>query len=237
MKAMIFAAGRGTRLGEITGTMPKALVDINGRSALRIAVEKCSAHGFKDLIVNVHHFPEMVEEEIEKLRKEGHSIAVSDERDELLETGGGLYKARDFFDTDPFLLYNVDIITDLDLNSLYDFHMEKRGIATLAARHRKGNRFFLSDDEGRLRGWRNRATGEEIIIERTHVLNEVGFSGIHVVDPAIFKFMEEGVYSLTPFYLKIAKEQKIYTYVDDSGYWTDVGTVETLELARKLSRH
>ncbi len=102
MKAMIFAAGKGTRLGTITGSMPKALVDINGKTALRIAVEKCYIHGFNDIIVNVHHFADLVEEEVEKLQKSGYNIKVSDEREKLLETGGGLFKARRFFDDRPF---------------------------------------------------------------------------------------------------------------------------------------
>lgn len=237
MKAMIFAAGKGTRLGTITGSMPKALVDINGKTALQIAVEKCYVHGFNDIIINVHHFADMVELEAEKLRKKGYNISISDEREQLLETGGGLYKARNFFNDKPFLLYNVDIITDLDLTALYRYHLEKEGLATLAGRHRKGNRFLLVNQEGLLKGWRNNSTGEEILITRKNgQLNEVGFSGIHVVDPHIFKFMNEGVYTMTTLYLRLAKRHKIYTYIDDRGYWGDIGTPETLEHAREISK-
>ena len=110
MKAMIFAAGLGRRLGKITQTIPKALVDINGKTALHIAVERCSSYGFNDIIINVHHFADMVENEVIKLNDMGFRISVSNERDMLLENGGGLYKARSFFDNNPFLLYNVDII-------------------------------------------------------------------------------------------------------------------------------
>ena len=123
MKAMIFAAGLGKRLGKITENIPKALIDINGKSALQMAVEKCSAHGFNDIIINVHHFSDMVEDEVRRLNKMGFKISVSDEREMLLETGGGLYKARGFFDKSPFLIYNVDIISDLDLSVLYRFHL------------------------------------------------------------------------------------------------------------------
>src|SRR5674476_246142 len=119
MKAMIFAAGLGKRLGDISEKIPKALVDINGKTALQMAVEKCTQYGFNDIIINVHHFADMVEDEVKKLNRIGFSVSVSDEREMLLENGGGLYKARDFFDTAPFLLYNVDIISDLDLSSLY----------------------------------------------------------------------------------------------------------------------
>src|SRR5512139_2994115 len=105
MKAMILAAGKGTRLGEITDTIPKALVDINGKSALRIAVEKCTSSGFNEIIINVHHFADLVEKEANDLKKSGFRITISDEREKLLDTGGGLFKARNFFDTSPFLLY------------------------------------------------------------------------------------------------------------------------------------
>jgi N-acetyl-alpha-D-muramate 1-phosphate uridylyltransferase len=234
MKAMIFAAGLGTRLGRLTESIPKALVDINGKTALRLAVEKCASQGFDDIIVNIHHFPGMVEEEIGILRQEGFRIEVSDEREELLETGGGLYKARHFFDDSPFLLYNVDIISNIDLAAFYRYHILKKGLATLAARHRQGNRFFLVDGEGLVRGWRNRATGEEILLKKATDLTEIGFSGMHIVEPAIFSFMKKGVYSLTPLYLRLGRRHRIFAYIDDSGYWTDIGTIETLEFARRL---
>lgn len=234
---MIFAAGKGTRLGTITGSIPKALVDINGKTALQLAVENCHSKGFNDILVNVHHFPEMVIAEAEKLRKAGYSITISDESDELLETGGGLYKARDFFDSKPFLLYNVDIVTSLDLASLYEYHKSKKGLATLAVRNRKGNRFLLVDTEGMLHGWRNVSTGEEIIITRkAGELHDRGFSGIHVVEPRIFKYMNEGIYTMTTLYLRLAKRHKIYTYTDNSGFWGDIGTPETLKSAREMSK-
>jgi N-acetyl-alpha-D-muramate 1-phosphate uridylyltransferase len=237
MKAMIFAAGKGTRLGNITGSIPKALVDINGKTALHRAVEKCCKHGFDDIVINVHHFPDLVEMEITKLRKKGFHLSVSDEREMLLETGGGLYKARDFFDRKPFLVYNVDIITDFDLSALCQFHLSKKGLATLAARHRKGNRFLLIDESGIVRGWRNNATGEEILTSsQNEGLSEIAFSGMHIIEPEIFEYMEEGVYSMTTLYLSIAGNHNIYTYVDDNGYWGDIGTPESLENARMISR-
>lgn len=236
MKAMIFAAGRGTRLGKITETIPKALVDINGKSVLRIAVEKCHRHGFDDIIVNVHHFADMVEEEIKKLRIKGYRITVSDERDELLDTGGGLWNVRDFFDSGPFLAYNVDILSDLDLTALYNYHFSRKGIATLAARHRKGNRFYLIDEESALCGWINKATGEEILVKgRNRKLSEIAFSGIHIIEPEIFNYMEEGIYSMTKLYLKLAAHHNIFAFIDDTGFWGDIGTPENLEYARNLN--
>jgi len=235
MKAMLLAAGLGTRLGDITGSLPKVLVDINGRSLLRIAVEKCTSSGFDDIIINVHHFADMVVEESERLKREGFRITVSDEREFLLETGGGLYKARNFFGKEPFLLYNTDTITDLNLHALYNFHLEKKGLATLAVRNRSGNRFFLIDKEGLLKGWCNKSTGERIVAcEETEMLNEIAFSGMHIIEPEIFNYMNEGVYTMTALYLQIASSHDIFTYRDDSGYWVNVGTPDNIEAARSL---
>jgi NDP-sugar pyrophosphorylase family protein len=235
MKAMIFAAGLGKRLGKITENIPKALVDVNGKTALQMAVEKCTAHGFSDIIVNVHHFAGMVEDEVKRLNNMGFRISVSNERELLLETGGGLYKARDFFDKTPFLIYNVDIISDLDLSALYNYHFEKKGLATLAVRNRPGNRFFLIDRSGIIRGWRNISTGEQILTSATDVeLSEIAFSGLHIVEPEIFDCMSEGVYTMTTLYLKLAAEHNIFTFRDDEGYWGDIGTPESLEYVRKL---
>jgi NDP-sugar pyrophosphorylase family protein len=235
MKAMILAAGKGTRLGEITAEMPKVLVDINGKSLLWLAVEKCSASGFDDIIVNVHHFADMVEAEVAALRKTGFNITVSDERELLCETGGGLFKAREFFNKDPFLLYNADTVTDLDLNSLYRYHNKMKGLVTLAVRNRTGNRYFLVNREGILKGWCNKTTGERIIAgEETETLYEIAFSGMHIIEPEIFTYMSEGVYTMTALYLQLASSHNIFTYRDDSGYWVNVGTPENLEAARNL---
>ena len=235
MKAMIFAAGLGKRLGKITETIPKALVDIDGKTALHLAVEKCSTHGFNEIIVNVHHFADMVEKEILKLNKMGYRITVSDEREKLLETGGGLFKAKWFFNDDPFLIYNVDIISDLDISALYRFHLEKRGLAALAVRHRPGNRFYLIDDECIIRGWRNNSTGEQILTSQaSDNLSEIAFSSMHIVEPEIFRYMNEGIYTMTTLYLKLAEKHNIYTFLDDSGYWGDIGTPESLEFVRGL---
>jgi NDP-sugar pyrophosphorylase family protein len=235
MKAMIFAAGLGRRLGNITESIPKALVDINGKSVLQRAVEKCSAYGFNDIIINVHHFADMVEDEVRRLNTMGFRISVSDEREKLLENGGGLYKVREFFDKNPFLLYNVDIISDLDLSALYRLHLVKKGLATLAVRHRPGNRFILIDIEGQMRGWRNISTGEQILAGTgDEGLSEIAFSSMHIVEPEIFNYMSEGVYSMIDLYLRLAAEHNIYTLKHDEGYWIDVGTPESLEYVRKL---
>jgi NDP-sugar pyrophosphorylase family protein len=235
MKAMIFAAGLGKRLGNITDSIPKALVDINGKSVLQMAVEKCSAYGFEEIIINVHHFADMVEDEVKRLNKMGFRISVSDERDKLLENGGGLYKARDFFGNDPFLLYNVDIISDLDLSVLYRLHLKMKGLATLAVRHRPGKRYLLIDNEGQLRGWRNISTGEQILAGVPEDgLSEIAFSSMHIVEPEIFNYMNEGVYSLVTLYLNLAAQHNIFTLKHDYGYWIDIGTPDSLDYVRKL---
>jgi NDP-sugar pyrophosphorylase family protein len=153
----------------------------------------------------------------------------------LLETGGGLYKARGFFDSNPFLLCNADTLTDLDLSALYTYHMKMQGLATLAVRNRKGNRYFLVNQEGMLKGWCNKVTGERIIAgEETENLYEIAFSGRHIINPEIFNYMSEGVYTMTALYLHLADSHKIVTFKEDGGYWVTVGTPENLEDARKF---
>jgi NDP-sugar pyrophosphorylase family protein len=205
MKAMIMAAGKGTRLGTITENLPKALIEINGKSILSMTVEKCTRYGFDDIIINIHHFADMVEEEVKRLKMSGFRITVSDEREMLLENGGGLYKARDFFDKDPFLVCNVDIVTDLDLALLYSYHKQNAGLATLAVRNRPGKRFLLVDSKGMLRGWFNRDTGERIISgKEDNSLSEIAFSSFQIIDPECFNYMSNGVYSLVTLYLHLA---------------------------------
>ncbi len=237
MKAMIFAAGLRKRLGSLSANSPKALVDINGKSVLHRAVEYVTAAGFNEIIINVHHFADMVDKEIRLLRKQGFNLSVSDERDLLLETGGGLYKAKSFFSDEPFLLYNTDIITTLDLGKLYDFHAQNRSIATLAVAERNDDRVFLVNRSGILCGWMNRSTSERIISSGSDKeLTGVCFSGIHIADPSIFSFMKDGVYSLTALYLEIARTEIINTYRHDGDFWADAGTPEEVTRIRQIIR-
>ncbi len=236
MKAMIFAAGLGTRLGEISRERPKALVDINGKTALRIAVEKLTGYGFDDILVNLHHHPALMMEEIEKLHTDGFKITVSDESEELLDTGGGLYKAQSFFTDGPFVCYNVDIFTDLNIKALYDQHMAAGALATLAVRHRPGNRFLLVDRHARVRGWCNKATKEEILtVDSRKGLEEIAFSGIQVVSPAIFEMMPAGIYSMISLLLMVAGKNIISSLLHDEGYWFDCGTPQNLEKIRSFT--
>ena len=230
MKAMIMSAGKGTRLGKITETIPKVLVDINGKTLLQVAAETCARYGFDDIIVNVHYMAGMVEEEVKRLNRLGFKITVSDERDLLLENGGGLYKAKDFFDSNPFLVYNADIVTNLDLSSLYHYHLKNKGLATLAVRNREGSRFLLVNSDGVLKGWCNIATGEEILaVNGEEDLSRIGFSSIQIIEPEVFKYMRDGIYTVVSLYLELAASHNIYTYRCDDGYWFNVGTPEELE--------
>ncbi len=232
---MIMAAGKGTRLGKISETIPKSLLDINGKTLLRRTVENCSEFGFDEIIINVHHLADIVESEIDNLRRDGFSITISDERDMLMETGGGLFKARHFFGSEPFLLCNADTLTDLDLRAFYNYHLKMKGLATLAVRNRPGNRYFLVDTEGRLKGWCNKATGERIVAgEETDPLKEIAFSGRHIIDPEIFRYMTDGIYTMTALYLHLAESHIINTYLENGGYWLTVGTIADLEAARQF---
>lgn len=235
MQAMIMSAGLGTRLGEITRSIPKVLVDIGGKSLLQHAVEYCCRYGFHDIIVNVHYMAEMVEKEIRRLNSMGFRISISDERERLLENGGGLYKARHFFKKTPFLVYNADIVTDLDLSLLHDYHLSKRALATLAVRKRPGSRFLLTDKDGVLRGWRNVSTGEQILkADSEEGLTALGFSSVQIIDPEIFRHMREGVYTVVDLYLELADTGRILTRRFDDGYWFNVGTPENLENVREF---
>ncbi|NJN78229.1 MAG: nucleotidyltransferase family protein [Saprospiraceae bacterium] len=235
MKALLFAAGLGTRLRPLTDEKPKALVEINGKTLLQITIEKLVYFGFKDIIVNIHHFADLMIETIEKSKGWGANITISDERNELLETGGGLKKAAWFFDdNEPFLVHNVDVIHDLDLRKLYDFHLQNQALATLAIRKRVTSRYLLFNNDLQLRGWQNIKTGEVKIAKRTQgQLWSFGFSGIHIIDPKIFPLLtENGKFSIINPYLKMAKTELIQGFDHSDSVWIDVGKHESLEEAK-----
>lgn len=235
MKALIFAAGLGTRLRPLTNDKPKALVEINGKTLLQITVEKLVAFGFDDILVNVHHFADLMIETVEKNNGWGAKITISDERKELLETGGGLKKAAWFFnDGQPFLVHNVDVIHDLDLQKLYQFHLQNKALATLAIRKRSTSRYLLFSNEMELSGWQNIKTGEVKIAKETiGQLWSFGFSGIHIINPKIFSLLtESGKFSIINPYLRMAKTELIQGFDHSDSVWIDVGKHESLESAR-----
>jgi len=235
MRAMILAAGLGTRLKPITNNIPKALVKISGTTLLEIGIKKLKTQGISDIIVNVHHFAEQIKKFLTVNYNFGINISISDETEKLLDTGGGLKKAIWFFDDGkPFLLHNVDVISNINLETLYSFHLNSNAIATLAVRERESSRYLLFNSENILRGWKNIRTNKIISSEDVKSLREYAFSGIHIIDPKIFPSMPDGdIFSMIDLYLKVMKSKNICSYVDKDSFWMDVGNLESLKNAEK----
>ena len=234
---MIFAAGLGTRLNDETLNKPKALVDVGGETLLQRAIEKLKNEGVSEIVINVHHFSRLV---ISFLNNSdfGIKIHISDETEKLLDTGGGLKKAAGFLAGDePILIYNVDIISNLSLKLLLEEHLNSNSIVTLAVRKRETQRYFKFDKNKQLVGWINKKTGETKISRQANFETavEMAYSGIHIIQPEIFSLMPENDrFSITDFYLELAKTHSIKGYFDDSELWMDVGKPEQLEEARRL---
>ncbi len=236
MKAMILAAGKGTRLGNLTQDLPKALVRIHGIPVLELAILKLKTHGFAEIIVNIHHFGAQITEFLDSKNNFNIRMEISDEKDLLLKTGGGLKKASWFFDNTPFLLYNVDVITDLDLRKFYHFHIQNGGLATLAVRNRDTRRYLLTNADGVVCGWRNVHTGEERISRPGDLISEkVAFSGMSILSPEFLKyFPEKDIFSIMDMYLDLASEQHVVTFKHDDTRWVDIGKPGSIGEAEKL---
>jgi NDP-sugar pyrophosphorylase family protein len=236
MKAMILAAGMGTRLLPLTKNKPKALVEINGTPMLEIVIRRVISYGFTDIVINVHHFAGQIIAFLEQNHNFGVSISVSDETGGLLDTGGGLLKARNFFnDGKPFLVHNVDILSDINLTDLYNFHLEHNPMATLAVKNRDTSRSLLINANQELCGWKNNQTGKTIISKGTEAdLVPIAFSAIHIINPKIFPFFTEtGVFSIMDAYLRLARDHRIFTWCHDHNFWIDIGKISNLEEAAK----
>jgi NDP-sugar pyrophosphorylase family protein len=232
MKSMIFAAGLGTRLKPITDSIPKALVEVNGKTLLEININNLVSYGFNEIIINVHHFADKVIEYLESRNNFGIRIEISDERDFLLNTGGGLKKAKWFFDDGlPFLVYNVDILSSINLEAMYKYHCEENSLATLAVRSRTTERYFLFDNDNLLCGWRNNKTNEERITRPLiQMKRQLAFSGVHVISPAIFSLMPgEKVFSMVDLYLNLSSSNKIVGFLHNESTWMDIGKPESLK--------
>lgn len=229
-KAMILAAGLGTRLYPLTKDKPKALVEYQGKTLLQIVIEYLKLYGFNNIIINVHHFAEMIIEYLELNNNFGVEITISDETKELLETGGGLKKASWFFDSGPFLVHNVDVISDINLSLLYRYHINNDELATLAVNERESSRPLLMSKDYILSGWKDKIKGEEILIYNEPGLTEVGFSGIYVLNPNIFNLItEEGKFSIIPPLIRIAASHRIGLYLH-KGKWSDMGKINDLKV-------
>ena len=241
MKAMIFAAGLGTRLKPLTDHMPKALVPVAGRPMLEHVILKLKAAGFNELVINIHHFGEQILDFLRANQNFGLTIHISDERDCLLDTGGGIRKAEPFFrGNEPFLVHNVDILSDTDLKALYEYHGQSGNDATLLASRRKTVRYLLFDDEKRLCGWINKDTLQtkpEGFAYNPEHHHEYAFSGIHVISPSLFHYMDErwtGKFSIMDFYLQTCHEARIGGRLTDTLRLIDIGKPETLTQAEEF---
>ena len=238
MKALILAAGLGTRLRPLTNDKPKAMVEVAGEPLLHWAISKVSQDGFRDIVINVHHFAEMIVGFLANKSYPGTRIQISDERKLLLDTGGAIMKALPHFQNEPFLVYNTDIITDLNLAKLYEQHLRGDKLATLATRQRQSSRFLLFDSTMQLAGWQHNKTGEKRLCRKTQNLQEFAFSGIHVVDPGISRFFPPiARFSIIDVYLQAGRTETIVGYDHSSSFWMDVGRHKDLQAAQTRARH
>jgi len=234
MKAMILAAGLGTRLKPYTDTMPKALVKLNGRPLLERLILRLKEYDFDEIIINTHHYAEQIHSFLNLRNNFDIRIEISHEA-ELLDTGGGLKQASWFFDDgQPFLLHNVDVMTDLDYHKMIDQHRQKKSAASLAVRKRNTTRYFLFNNDLQLCGWENLAENKKNIVRGNgDNLDRFSFMGIHVLSPEIFDSLTmEGKFSIIPAYLELAsQENNIIAFPADQYRWLDLGRKENLEEA------
>lgn len=238
MEAMIFAAGLGTRLRPLTNDKPKALVEVCGKTLLQHSIELLIRNGVTRVVINVHHFAEMMKTYIAGLKYD-IDILISDESDLLLDTGGGLKKAIGLFSGKaPIMITNVDILSNIDLQKMLRRHIESKADATLAIRERKSSRYLLFDNNLQLKGWQNTKTCEAIYVAEKSGLSQYAFSGIHIISPSIIdKFPDDDVFPIIPHYLKLASSHKIIGYPHQSDYWFDAGSVEKIAEAEAFLKN
>jgi NDP-sugar pyrophosphorylase family protein len=239
MKAMIFSAGLGTRFTPWTDAHPKALAVVNGKSLLQRNIEYLQQYGITDVVVNVHHFADQLIESIIKSKGWGSKITISDEREELLETGGGMLKAKEFFTPgEKFITCNADILTDLDINRLISFHKERKALISFGVTQRKTARYLLFDENDRLCGWRNATTGEEKIPIPKTQYHAKAYSCVVVFEYDIFRLMDEkgflGKFSLIDVYLALAAEHLILGFDHTGDRFVDVGKPESIVTAESV---
>jgi MurNAc alpha-1-phosphate uridylyltransferase len=236
MKAMIFAAGLGTRFKPWTDAHPKALALVNGKSLLQRNIEYLQQYGITDVVVNVHHFADQIIVAINKNKGWGSNVVISDESNEVLETGGGLLKAKEMLQNDkPFITLNADILTDLNLTNLLAFHKKNKALITFGVTNRTTSRYFLFDDANRLCGWRNVNSGEERISIQKDDLIEKAYSCAVVFQPGIFDLIpQRGKFSLVETYLSLAAGHLILGYDHSGDRLVDVGKPESIAIAEKI---
>ena len=237
MKAMIFAAGLGTRLKPFTENHPKALAVVNGKPLLQRNIEYLKSFGIEEIVINVHHFADQIIEFLEENNYFGIEIIISDETDQVLETGGGLVKAKANFDED-FLVMNVDILTDLNLAEFIKAHQENKAIVSLAVSDRDSSRKLFFNEKNELKGWRNLKTEEEIkAVDSLDNCKDLAFSGIHVISPTLFeKITEKGKFSIMKVYMDLMQTESIIGFDHSGGILIDVGRPESVLEAESYFR-
>lgn len=230
MQAMILAAGLGTRLRPITDTKPKALVEVGGFPMLEITIRYLKKFGIDRIIINLHHFPEQIRDFIHSKNNFGLEVLFSDESDALLDTGGAIKKAQSLIDPkSPFILMGVDILTDTNVGAMMEYHYQHKPLVTLAVKDRPTSRSLLFDSSMQLRGWRNNQTGQLKGVETDKNLVPLGFSVIHIIEPAIFDLIhEEGAFSIIDLYLRLMGKYKIIGFRQDEAEWLEFGRIETI---------
>jgi len=242
MRAMVLAAGLGTRLRPLTNDRPKALVILGGRTLLEITLIRLREFGIGEVIINLHHFADLVVDYLKKTGNFGMQIEFSRE-DPLLDTGGGLKQAAWFLregssGDEPFILHNVDVISNIDLGRMVETHLESRALATIAVQQRKTSRYLLFDQQLQLCGRRSAGQDKPELARAVQPAHELAFTGIHVISPRIFPLLtEEGIFPIVPAYLRLAAQgEKIQAFRADGYYWRDLGKPENLQQAEKDMR-
>ena len=241
MKALVFAAGLGTRLRPLTDHKPKALVELCGVTMLERVITNIKNCGITDVVVNVHHFGEQIIDFLKDKDNFGINITISDERDLLLDTGGGILKARHLLEGDePFLVHNADILTDLNLAEMIAYHKANGADVTLLAKQRSTQRYLVFGENNQMVGWTNIATGEvkpaDLVVKQENSL--LAFGGVHVISPRIFdslaKFATEPKFSIMQYYIAACRDIIIAGYNPDGYNWFDIGKIETLQKAEQF---
>ena len=240
MKAMVLAAGLGTRLRPLTDHKPKALVEVGGRTLLEITLCRLRGFGIREVIMNVHHFADAIRDYLKTNNNFGMRIEISQE-DVLLDTGGGLKKAGWFFlennsrTTEPFLLHNVDVISTIDFGAMLRQHNESQALATLAVQKRETSRYLLFDSQSQLCGRRIIKTNQDELVRASSDVEALAFTGIHVISPQMLKMMQgEGAFSIIDLYLRLARAgETIRALRADDYYWRDLGKLEQVRQAER----
>ncbi len=241
MKAMILAAGLGTRLKPFTNSTPKALVPILGKPVIEHVILKLKAHGFNEIIINIHHFGDQIIDFIKSKDSFDIRIEFSDERENLLDTGGAIKKASWFFNTDEsILIHNADILSDVNLSSIYDSHIKSNSLASLVVNERKTSRYLFFDNNNNLKGWINEKNGDIISSSGYNILEhrKLAFFGIHVLSGNAISYMNNFTdkFSIIDFYLSICDTNSVCAYIANDNYMVDVGKLESLNRAEDFLR-